>query len=103
MPLLQNAVADTTDAAYAEEAVRKLANRLRGGDRDGFRSGVSQLVGSQVRRNSQVSMAANCERAGVRRGARAVGLEDVPVLLHGGLARFCPQEQGECRRPLAVA
>lgn len=59
-------VMDTTDPAYTEEAVRKLANRLRDGDEDGFRRGVSQLVGGQVRRNSQASMAANCERAGVR-------------------------------------
>lgn len=59
-------VVDTTDAAYTEEAARKLANRLRDGDEDGFRRGVSQLVGNQVRRNSQASMAANCERTGVR-------------------------------------
>lgn len=59
-------VVDTTGAAYTEEAVRKLANRLRDGDEDGFRRGVSQLVGNQVRRNSQASMAANCDRAGVR-------------------------------------
>ncbi|WP_296012696.1 hypothetical protein [uncultured Adlercreutzia sp.] len=59
-------VMDTTDRAYTEEEVRKLANLLRD-DRGGeFRARCAAIAESQAWRNSGASMAANCERARVR-------------------------------------
>lgn len=59
-------IVDTTDCSYAEERVRKIANRLRDDDRMGFRSAVSEMAGQQVWRNAQASIVANCEREEVR-------------------------------------
>lgn len=59
-------IVDTTDPAYTDEGVRHLANKLRDGDRAGFRAGVSRLAGQQVTRNAQESVVANCDRDGVR-------------------------------------